>query len=227
MKSWKGLVFFVFLNVLVSACATLTVLYIWDRNRAAGTAAPLLPALAQKPTPTATPPAESAATPQPTPTEEVVAYTVKAGDDFSSIAAQYGVTVEALLKANGFTQDQVLGVGEILIIPVAPTPVPQGVVQIKSVVGMGDLNSERVLIRFNGEGKLALAGWRLENGRGQVFLFPQIILFKDGAVNVYSRSGANSAIELFWGLSEPAWQSGDMARLYDAGGTLQGETLVP
>ncbi|MFZ5353190.1 MAG: LysM peptidoglycan-binding domain-containing protein [Bacillota bacterium] len=44
-------------------------------------------------------------------------YTVKEGDCASLIAEDYGVSVKALLKANNLTEDSVLKIGQIIIIP--------------------------------------------------------------------------------------------------------------
>lgn len=236
MKSWKGLVFFLFLNVLVSSCATLTILYIWDRNRDSVTGS-LLPSFSQRPAETATPDVSapvSEAQPVTTeviqPTEAFLTYEVKAGDDFSSIAEKYGIEVEDLILMNGFTQDQPLGVGEVLRIPYQPTPVPEGAIQIKNIVGAGDLEAERVLLKFVGEGELNMTGWRLEDEDGNVFLFPQtprLILYRDGAIYIFTKSGVNSVIELFWGRSESAWQSGETATLRDVDGKVRATYQIP
>jgi LysM repeat protein len=226
MKSWKGVVFFLFINVVVSACVILSVLYFWDRNRDIfqnSVLPPLIPQLS----PEATGDASEPLAPQPTATQETITYVVKDGDDFTTIAERFGVKVEDLVAVNGFNKDQPLGVGEVLIIPTSPTPVPQGVIQIKNVVGAGDLSTERVLIKFSGTGELSLQDWKLEDGSGKVYVFPMLVLYKDGAVNVYSKSGADSVIELYWGLSEPAWQSGETATLRDARGSVQATYQVP
>jgi len=56
----------------------------------------------------------------PTPT----VYTVKSGDNLYTIAQTYGVTVNAIMRANNLTNDR-LRVGQLLIIPVStPTPSP-------------------------------------------------------------------------------------------------------
>lgn len=57
----------------------------------------------------------SAVTPTPTNT-----YTVKSGDSLYSIAKQYGVTVDALKRANGKTSN-LLSIGEVLVIPTTTT----------------------------------------------------------------------------------------------------------
>jgi nucleoid-associated protein YgaU len=48
-----------------------------------------------------------------------ITYTVKAGDTLSQIAKDFGVTVEALVEANGIKDPSLIRVGEVLIIPPA------------------------------------------------------------------------------------------------------------
>ena len=36
MKQWKRLVYYLLINVLVSACTTVVVLYFWDRTHPSG-----------------------------------------------------------------------------------------------------------------------------------------------------------------------------------------------
>ena len=54
----------------------------------------------------------------PAAAQEVI-YTVQAGDTLSSIAAQYGVTVDDLAAANGINDPSLITVGQRLVIPVA------------------------------------------------------------------------------------------------------------
>ncbi|MBN1438614.1 MAG: LysM peptidoglycan-binding domain-containing protein [Anaerolineales bacterium] len=65
-------------------------------------------------------------TPAPSPTPQT--YTVKAGDTFGSIAAKFGVTVDALIQANPGVDPNALPIGQVLVIPVRPagseTPPP-------------------------------------------------------------------------------------------------------
>jgi nucleoid-associated protein YgaU len=75
-------------------------------------------------TPTPSPSAEASASPSPTavPSPTPVTYVVKSGDTMSRIAAQFGVTLDALIAANKETvpnPDQ-LQVGQTIIIPTAP-----------------------------------------------------------------------------------------------------------
>ena len=51
------------------------------------------------------------------PVPEGFSYTVQANDSPSSIAAQFGVTAEAIMEANGIVDPTALVVGQVLIIP--------------------------------------------------------------------------------------------------------------
>lgn len=73
------------------------------------------PTLTATPTATETPP--PTATPEPTPTPVVTTYTVQSGDTLSRIAARFGVTVEAMVNANGLADPGKLSIGQELIIP--------------------------------------------------------------------------------------------------------------
>jgi LysM repeat protein len=52
-------------------------------------------------------------------------YTVRAGDNLSTIAAQYGVSVDALAQANGITNRNLLFSGQVLAIPGQAAPAPK------------------------------------------------------------------------------------------------------
>jgi LysM repeat protein len=68
--------------------------------------------------PTSTPPP---AAPTPTPSSLGQTYVVKSGDIPETIAAQFGITVEALLAANPGVNPNNLQVGQVLVIPPAAT----------------------------------------------------------------------------------------------------------
>jgi len=66
---------------------------------------------------------EPTATSTPAASEEGT-YTVKEGDIPSTIADQFGISVEALMEANGITDPTSLKIGQVLIIP-TPTATPE------------------------------------------------------------------------------------------------------
>jgi LysM repeat protein len=74
------------------------------------TTAPTPRASVAVPTPTPRP-----ATPSPRSTPHV--YVAQAGDSLSKIAARFGVTVQALMAANGLGNPNLVNVGQVLVIP--------------------------------------------------------------------------------------------------------------
>jgi nucleoid-associated protein YgaU len=80
---------------------------------------------AASPTPVASASAGASAAPSitPVPSPSPTVYTVKAGDTLSRIAGKYGVTVDAIVKANPQIKDpNKLGLGDQLVIPPAEAP---------------------------------------------------------------------------------------------------------
>ncbi len=82
-------------------------------------------------------------------------------------------------------------------------------IAIPTVVGAGNLEMEYVQILNQSDGAINLNGWQIQNGRGQQFTFPAMILNRDGAVEVHSKAGTNTVIELYWQSDTPIWQPGD------------------
>lgn len=100
-------------------------------------------------------------------------------------------------------------------------------VEIVSVVGAGTLSAEVVVVRYNGEGELGLANWQLKDESGNTFTFPQLILYTDGAVQVHTSSGSDTVVDLYMGLRDPIWESGEVARLFDPQDNLRAIYRVP
>jgi len=229
MNSWKRLFFYLALNVLVSACTVLAILFVWDQFSGPIPRGLLPKALnGLSPAATPTPGPGPAGTPElvPTPTEEFLIYQVQDGDTFESLALQYQISVEELIATNGFSKSQPLGAGEVLRIPIHSGA---GVV-IDSVIGAGDIETESVKLRQQGKGEVSLVGWRLEDEQQNIFVFPefpQLILYPNGAVNIYTKSGNNTVIELYWGLEQPAWESGETVTLKDSQGNARATYQIP
>jgi LysM repeat protein len=98
---------------------------------------------------------------------------------------------------------------------------------IEKVVGVGVLATEQVEILRTGDGELSLAGWRLEDGKGNVYTFPMLTLYKGGAINLNTRTGQDTVVDLFWGLTASIWKSGKTVYLYDAENQLRSKYTIP
>jgi LysM repeat protein len=180
-------------------------------------------------------------------------YRVQTGDTLGAIASRFGLSIELLMEANNISDPNRVDVGQLLIIPIretatptatltptlptetatpqtTPTPAEQsGEAQIiiDSVIGAGDLDNERVMLKREGSGELLLEGWQLVEEDGSAFTFPQFKLFEGGAVYIYTRAGQSSSVQLFWGLDEPVWQSGELVTLIDNQGQVRATYRVP
>ena len=100
-------------------------------------------------------------------------------------------------------------------------------VEIVSVVGAGTLPAEWVVVSYKGEDQINLANWELRDEDRHVFVFPQLVLHKNGAVQVHTSSGTNTVIDLYWNAISSVWESGEEAQLYDPDGNLRAAYVVP
>lgn len=102
-----------------------------------------------------------------------------------------------------------------------------GQLEITRIVGAGDLASERVEIRHVGESEISLEGWRLRDEDGNEYLFPNLTMVGQGAVTLFTKVGTDTVVELYWGLEETVWESGEVATLVDPDGNPQATYVVP
>ena len=100
-------------------------------------------------------------------------------------------------------------------------------VEIVSVIGAGTLNAEWVVVSYKGDDQINLARWELRDEDRHVFVFPQLILHTNGAVQVHTASGTNTVIDLYWSASDPIWESGEEAQLFDPNGNKRADYKVP
>lgn len=100
-------------------------------------------------------------------------------------------------------------------------------VEIVSVIGAGTLSAEWVVVSYMGEDQINLANWELRDEDKNVFIFPQLVLHPNGAVQIHTASGKNTVIDLYWGKSDPVWQSGEEAQLFDPSGNVRAVYKVP
>ncbi len=207
------------INALVSATVTWAVLAWWQR------AHPCPPV----PTPVAV---EGAAVPDgaATPTGPWFPYIVQPGDTWDALAAHFGLAAGELQAFNGQPTDAPLAPGQMLRVPGTPRPTPTvdpASLEITAVLGAGVLVDERVQVRNQGAQAVNLAGWTLEDEDGQRFVFPEVVLYPQGVLQVWTKAGTATVQDLFWGLTEAVWRSGETATLRAPDGSIVVRYQVP
>jgi LysM repeat protein len=109
----------------------------------------------------------------------------------------------------------------------SPSPTPTATqageyrLEITQIVAPGRQEAE-VLVVTNYGRDVRLQGWTLSNGRGQVYAFPNLTLFRGNSVRIYTSKGRNTPSDLYWGLDSAAWgPEVDAAVLKDPDGEVQ------
>lgn len=114
--------------------------------------------------------------------------------------------------------------------PISPTAVEypkNSLIEINNIFGVGELSTEFVLIKNIANEGVSLTGWQLKDQQGHSFAFPELKLLEGGFVKIYTKTGLNSALELYWNLPEAIWNTGETASLIDSTGNFQGSYKVP
>lgn len=204
--------------------------------------------------PTATEAASAAPTPTPEPTDACYpTHVIQTGETLGSVSLAYDTPLADIIAYNEIGDPNFVQVGLRLVIPVCgpatPTPTAAPVVAnpptatpiptlavvtsgpaslTLAVVDVGNPATEAIVITNTGAAPVVFTGWTLRNGAGQVYTFGQITLFGDGAaLRVHTGAGADSATELYWGLTQAVWVSADSASLRDSAGNLQASLTIP
>jgi LysM repeat protein len=278
MRHWKRLFYYLVINVMVSACTMVTVLFIWQNYQSEipflndvnplAMITPLSPRSlfpnydsqpeTSEPTLAVVLATETQVLEEPVETQMAeLTYAVEAGDTLGAIAVKFNITVAEILDANEIPNPDALEVGQVLIIrrplvaaathtalppdevepevestAAAPTNTPEPMtgesrVLIDSIIGVGDLASERVFLKRVGPGEISLTGWSLVAENGDTFTFPQLTLFENGAVFIHTRQGQTTAVALYWELDHTVWSSGDTVVLIDDQGDVHTSYQIP
>jgi hypothetical protein len=72
-----------------------------------------------------------------------------------------------------------------------------------------------------------MANYPWQAGAGNSYNFPQLTLYKGGAIDLNTRAGENNVSDLFWGLNTSIWNAGKTVYLFDAQGVLRSSYKVP
>ena len=184
-------------------------------------------------------------------------YALQPGDSLLSIANRFGVSIEQLMAANHLTNPDLVVSGQRILIPPstaflpsvppdqlpaddaqvssqravdASTPVPTSPsfdVKIAGITSAGALSSEAVQIANYSSLVINLDGWRIESEHGAVYTFGALSLFPGSGVVLFSGSGTDTSVALYWNQPQAVWQSGETARLYNSEGDLLSQFQVP
>jgi LysM repeat protein len=249
------LLFVVILNTVISLAIALAVTWAVDARRpdpeelaSLATPASQLAVIAATAT-LAAPPAQATTetTPQSAPptdtpaTVQQIEHVVQAGETLAVIAAKYGSTADAVVKANNLTNPDLLYVGQRLLIPItgasAPLPTPVTAangsassntgLRVRSLQGANDLAAEAVEIVNESDQPANLQGWRVQKEGGPEYVFGEMFIFPGQGIRLFSGSGVDDTIKRYWNQSAAVWQSGATVRLIDPQGNIINSYQAP
>ena len=99
--------------------------------------------------------------------------------------------------------------------------------RIEGVFGAGAIQVEYILLRNPSESSVDLASWRIVSSGGRSYRFPNLTLYPNGAVNIYTGPGTDTVTELHWNSDTALWASGDLLTLFDSQGNEHTQFTVP
>lgn len=216
----RGWLWALALNVLVSALVTWAVLTWWQRSHPCPGVAP---GTSMGPAPMTT---EGGAGPS----EPWFAYVVQPDDTWRGLNARFELKPGRLQAFNDLSSDAPLVPGQMIRVPGTPPPTPAGDphdLNVTDVLGAGVLPDERVRLRNTGARPLNLEGWALEDEDGHRFVFPAVVLYPQGELQVWTKTGTPTVNALYWGLSEAVWSPGESVTLRAPDGTVAATYSVP
>lgn len=176
--------------------------------------------------------------------QNCIYHSVLSGDTPYGVALRYGADFQELLDVNDLTLEtsQNLQIGDILVVPLegcldepAPSNPPaqdaealapaaeatstpvKAQFEIVAVEGLGDITAEGIRLRNIGD-RVEISNWTLSDEDGNSFTFPVSMLFPQGEVVIYTRSGTSTGDARFWGKDESVWEAGEALTLSDEAG---------
>jgi LysM repeat protein len=141
-------------------------------------------------------------TPAPTATDTPIPFDPPSANMTATAAAEAGATATPL-----------------------PSPLPSAgelEIEVREVLGAGQIGEERVVILNVGERLADMQDWTLSDADGNVYRFSNYRLWAGGSVTVHSGSGVDGSpsSNFYWGMAEAIWTVGEVVTLKDADGNL-------
>jgi len=99
--------------------------------------------------------------------------------------------------------------------------------RIDNIYGVGKIESEVVVIINQSDGAVNLSGWKLDDGHGTSYFFPDLTLHQGGQIQLFSSAGTNTVTKLFWNQNKAVWKSGNSAILRSPDGVVFASYVVP
>ena len=249
----RQLTLIIVLNALISLAIALAVAWVFEARRpdpeelAARFTPVAAPQAAATFTPTAQPAASTngaaqadatapTATPVPV-TGESEAYVVQTGDSLSAIADRFGVSIAAIVAANDLANPDFVFLGQRLVIPQSGEPsadtpatpaasVSEGI-RLSVIDGGGELTRESISVVNDSDLAVNLQGWKLEREGGSAYTFGNMLLFPGSGVLVYTGSGTDTSVAVYWNQTGAVWQPGAQARLVNPQGAEVARLAAP
>ena len=124
---------------------------------------------------------------------------------------------------------QLLQTEALSVVVQVPAIPPYKVVKSASAKQIkGDYREEFRILRPDGSLRwIRDIAFPVKDEDGNIFKFPKITLYPNGAVQVHTATGTDTVIDLYWGIGNAVWSSGENARLFDAQGNLRAVYRVP
>ena len=88
------------------------------------------------------------------------------------------------------------------------------------------LTAEAIRLRNIGD-RVNMSNWTLSDEDGNSFTFPVTMLFPQGEVVIYTRSGTSTADARFWGKDESVWAAGEALIISDEAGRALQTLQIP
>ncbi len=84
-----------------------------------------------------------------------------------------------------------------------------------------NLNDEYFVLKNTSTKPINLTGWTVKDAATHIYTFPSFILGGNASVTIFTGSGSNTAVELYWGSTRAIWNNdGDTLYLRDKNGNL-------